>query len=63
MPAFTIPDKCYSPMSDPSTTLTLVSLSNALDLTTDYLDVSVSYLYGDLDPANQFVLLQLKREK
>ena len=25
------PDECYSPMSDPSTTRTLVALSNALD--------------------------------
>ena len=36
------PDECYSPMSDPSTTRTLVALSNALDLTTDHLDVSVA---------------------
>ena len=31
-------------MSDPSTTRTLVALSNALDLTTDHLDVSVATL-------------------
>ena len=51
------PDECYSPMSDPSTTRTLVALSNALDLTTDHLDVSVAYLNGVLDPAHRFFCL------
>ena len=42
------PDECYSPMSDPSTTRTLVALSNALDLNIDHLDVAVAYLNGVL---------------
>ena len=46
------PDECYSPMSDPSTTRTLVAVSNALNLNIDHLDVSVAYLNGVL-PADQ----------
>jgi hypothetical protein len=39
-------------MSDPSTTRTLVALSNALDLNIDHLDVAVAYLNGVL-PTDQ----------
>jgi hypothetical protein len=51
------PDECYSPMSDPSTTRTLVALSNALDLNIDHLDVAVAYLNGVLPPDQRFFCL------
>lgn len=37
-----------SPISDPSTTCTLVALSHALDLNFDNLDVAVAYFSGIL---------------
>ena len=51
------PDECYSPMSDPSTTRTLVALSNALDLNIDHLDVAVAYLNGVLPTDQRFFCL------
>ena len=51
------PDECYSPMSDPSTTRTLVALSNALDLNIDHLDVAVAYLNGVLPTDQRFCCL------
>jgi hypothetical protein len=50
------PNECYSPMSDPSTTRTLVTVSNALNLNINHLDVSVAYLNSVL-PADQLLLL------
>ena len=51
------PDECYSPMSDPSTTRTLVAVSNALGLHLDHLDVAVAYLNGVLPPDQRFFCL------
>jgi hypothetical protein len=51
------PDECYSPMSDPSTTRTLVAFSNALDLNIDHLDVAVAYLNGFLPTDQRFFCL------
>jgi hypothetical protein len=51
------PDECYSPMSDPSTTRTLVAVSNALGLNLDHLDVTVAYLNGVLPPDQRFFCL------
>ena len=51
------PDECYSPMSDPSTTRTLVAVSNALGLNLDHLDVAVAYLNGVLPPDQRFFCL------
>jgi hypothetical protein len=51
------PDECYSPMSDHSTTRTLVALSNALDLNIDHLDVAVAYLNGVLPTDQRFFCL------
>ena len=51
------PDECYSPMSDPSTTRTLVAVSNALNLNLDHLDVAVAYLNGVLPPDQRFFCL------
>ena len=51
------PDECYSPMSDPSTTRTLVAVSNALGLNIDHLDVAVAYLNGVLPPDQRFFCL------
>ena len=44
-------------MSDPSTTRTLVALSNALDLNIDHLDVAVAYLNGVLPTDQRFFCL------
>ena len=51
------PDECYSPMSDPSTTRTLVAVSNALNLNLDHLDVAVAYLNGVLPSDQRFFCL------
>ena len=51
------PDECYSPMSDPSTTRTLVAVSNALNLNIDHLDVAVAYLNGVLPSDQRFFCL------
>ena len=51
------PDECYSPMSDPSTTRTLVAVSNALNLNIDHLDVAVAFLNGVLPPDQRFFCL------
>ena len=44
-------------MSDPSTTRTLVAVSNALGLNLDHLDVAVAYLNGVLPPDQRFFCL------
>ena len=48
------PDGLYSPMSAPSTTRSILALSNALDLNVDHLDVRVAYLNGILPENERF---------
>ena len=48
------PDGLYSPMSDPSTTRSILAVSNALDLNIDHLDVRVAYLNGVLPENERF---------
>ena len=48
------PDGLYSPMSDPSTTRSVLAISNALNLNIDHLDVRVAYLNGVLPENERF---------
>ena len=51
------PNGTYSPMSDPSTTRSILSIGNALNLNIDHCDVETAYLYGVLPEKERFYCL------
>ena len=51
------PNGTYSPMSDPGTTRSVLSIGNALNLNIDHCDVETAYLYGVLSEKERFYCL------